>query len=92
MAKVKFILDLTTDEKDAVRANLHVLDRNCKLYKKLNTMTTKQKISITETEYTTIENLFLSALNNESRYPSKEGKEYKAIQTSLTKLRASVYE
>ncbi len=92
MAKIKFILNLTPDEKEAIRANLYILDRGCKLYKKLNTMTTKQKISITEAEYTEIENMFLSALNNESRYPNKEGKEYKSIQTSLTKLRASVYE
>ena len=92
MGKVKFTLDLTPDEKSALRANLHRLEIGTALFNKLSSMTTKQRIAVFSNEYDELEKLLLIAINDNIRYPNKAGNEYESLNNALLKLRASAYE
>jgi hypothetical protein len=89
--RAKFILDLSADEKSALRANFNHFSVDSVLFNRLKTMTTKQRISIFSDEYHEFEKYLLLAINDSNKYPTKQGKEWGSLQKILIKLRASVY-
>lgn len=90
MKREKVMLELSQDEKSAVKANLHHIPNDTVLYSRLKRMNKKQRVSIYSDEYQDFAKFVLASMNDKNRYPNSQGKEWGSLKNVLEKLKLKI--